>query len=53
MLMSTIVRLAGGPVVLALQSNDTNVGLIIAALILLNMGLIPLLIATLGIIRLT
>jgi len=47
-----IVRLAGGPVVLALENDTTSLGLIIAALILLNVGLIPLLVTTFGIIRL-
>jgi hypothetical protein len=51
-LMSAIVRLAGGPVVLVVQSNVTNEGLAIAALILLNVGLVPLLVTTLGLIRL-
>lgn len=52
MLMHVIVRLAGGPVVLALPSDNTRVGLVVAALILLNVGLIPLLVTTLGLIRL-
>jgi hypothetical protein len=51
MLMSATVRLAGGLVVLALQS-DANVGLAIAALILLNVGLVPLIVVTVGLIRL-
>ncbi len=52
MLMHVIVRLTGGPVVLALQSDKTRIGLVIAALILLNVGLIPLLVTTVGLIRL-
>ncbi|KAE9364262.1 hypothetical protein N431DRAFT_104402 [Stipitochalara longipes BDJ] len=51
-ILFSMMRLAGGPVVLALQNNDTSIGLVIAALILLNVGLIPLLVTTLGIIRL-
>ena len=38
--------------VLVVQSNVTNEGLAIAALILLNVGLVPLLVTTLGLIRL-
>lgn len=52
MLMHVIVRLAGGPLVLPLQSDNTRIGLVIAALILLNVGLILLLVTTLGLIRL-
>ncbi|PMD37684.1 hypothetical protein L207DRAFT_636341 [Hyaloscypha variabilis F] len=51
-ILFSMMRLAGGPVVLALEHDTTSRGLIIAALILLNVGLIPLLVTTLGIIRL-
>ena len=42
------VRLAGGPVLIALGGRPYDVGLVIAATILLNVGVIPLLILCLG-----
>ncbi|KAH8655764.1 hypothetical protein BX600DRAFT_470276 [Xylariales sp. PMI_506] len=47
------MRLAGGPIVIVLESkggpfNTGNIGLVIAALVLLNVGLIPMIVATLG-----
>ena len=45
------MRLAGGPVIIALQKNPESIGLIIAAIILLNVGVIPLIVADLGLTR--
>lgn len=45
------VRLAGGPIIIALEKNPDNLGLIIAAVILLNVGVIPLIVADLGLTR--
>ena len=45
------VRLAGGPVIIALENNHQSIGLYVAAVILLNVGAIPLIIGTLGFIR--
>ncbi|KAH8887209.1 hypothetical protein GQ53DRAFT_827381 [Thozetella sp. PMI_491] len=45
------IRIAGGVVVILLQSNPDSLGLIIAALVLLNVGVVPLIISTLGLIR--
>ncbi|PNY24326.1 Uncharacterized protein TCAP_05734 [Tolypocladium capitatum] len=45
------VRLAGGPIIIALEKNPDNLGLIIAAIILLNVGVIPLIVADLGLTR--
>ncbi|KAK5996843.1 hypothetical protein PT974_02188 [Cladobotryum mycophilum] len=47
----SLMRLAGGPVIIALESNRGSLGLYIAAVILLNVGAIPLIIGTLGFIR--
>jgi hypothetical protein len=46
------VRLAGGIIVIALSSNPDNIGLTIGAIVLLNVGVIPLIISTVGLIRL-
>ena len=46
------VRLVGGVIVIALSSNPNNIGLIISALVLLNVGVIPLIISAVGLIRL-
>lgn len=46
------VRFAGGIVTAILESNPNNMGLNIAATIMLNVGLVPLIIAAVGIIRL-
>ncbi len=45
------VRLAGGIISIIRQSNPDDIGLIIADSVLLNIGLIPLLVALIGIIR--
>lgn len=45
-----IVRLAGGPVLIAFEQNP-SIGLYVAAIILLNVGVVPLIIATLGYVR--
>ncbi len=45
------MRLAGGPVIIALEKNPESIGLIIAAIILLNVGVIPLIVADLGLTR--
>lgn len=45
-----IVRLAGGPVTIALEQKP-SIGLYVAAIILLNVGVVPLIIATLGYVR--
>lgn len=45
------VRLAGGPIIIVLEHNPQNIGLIIAALILLGVGTIPLLVADLGYVK--
>jgi hypothetical protein len=44
------VRLVGGIIVIVLSSKQENIGLIIAAIVLLNVGIIPLLISTVGLI---
>ncbi|KAL7811644.1 hypothetical protein V8C26DRAFT_408569 [Trichoderma gracile] len=51
------VRIAGGPVTIALEQSSnqedllSNMGLYSAAIILLNVGVVPLIIATLGFVR--
>lgn len=47
----SLMRLAGGIITIVLEKNQSNIGLIIAALILLNVGAIPLIVATLGQMR--
>ena len=47
-----LVRLAGGPVIIALERDPSNIGLISAALVLLNVGVVPLIVADLGLTRL-
>ncbi|UNI20250.1 hypothetical protein JDV02_006353 [Purpureocillium takamizusanense] len=47
----SLMRLAGGPVIIALEKNPESLGLIIAAIILLNVGVIPLIVADLGLTR--
>lgn len=42
------MRPAGGPVIIALENHPNNIGLYVAAIILLNVGVIPLIVATLG-----
>ena len=45
------VRLVGGPILIALQYDETSKGLAIAAIILLNIGAIPLIATNLGFVR--
>jgi hypothetical protein len=45
------VRLAGGIVVILLETNPSSTGLIIATYILLGVGVIPLIISSLGLVR--
>jgi hypothetical protein len=45
-----IVRLAGGPVLIAFEQKP-SIGLYVAAIILLNVGVVPLILATLGYVR--
>ncbi|PTB65666.1 hypothetical protein BBK36DRAFT_1121231 [Trichoderma citrinoviride] len=45
-----ILRLAGGPVTIALEQSP-SIGLYSAAIVLLNVGVVPLIIATLGFVR--
>ncbi|TFB02663.1 hypothetical protein CCMA1212_005444 [Trichoderma ghanense] len=46
----SLIRLAGGPVTIALEKSP-SIGLYSAAIILLNVGVVPLIIATLGFVR--
>ncbi|RFU74339.1 hypothetical protein TARUN_7966 [Trichoderma arundinaceum] len=46
----SLMRLAGGPVLIAFEQNP-SIGLYVAAIILLNVGVVPLIIATLGYVR--
>lgn len=45
------MRLAGGPITIALEKYQKSVGLGTAAAILLNVGTIPLIVSTLGMTR--
>lgn len=47
-----IVRLAGGIVTILAEKQPETTGLWIAALILLNVGVVPLIVASLGMTRL-
>ena len=47
----TLMRLAGGIVTIFQDRDQHNAGLVIAAVILLNVGAIPLIVATLGQMR--
>lgn len=49
--MLALVRLAGGIIVILLGSQPNSYGLNIAAVVLLNVGLVPLIIATLFLVR--
>lgn len=51
MLIEFSVRLAGGIVTILAEKEQDNIGLFIAALILLNVGVVPLIIADLGLTR--
>lgn len=44
------MRLAGGPVLIAFEQKP-SIGLYVAAIILLNVGVVPLILATLGYVR--
>jgi hypothetical protein len=44
------VRFTGGILVITRESDPDNVGLTIATVVLLNVGLVPLIMSTLGII---
>ncbi|KAK6080256.1 hypothetical protein SCUP515_03681 [Seiridium cupressi] len=46
-----LIRLVGGILVIVLGSQPTNYGLNVAAIVLLNIGLIPLIITTLFLVR--
>ena len=46
-----VVRLAGGAIIIVLEQHPSSIGLIVAAIILLNVGAIPLIIANLGQVR--
>lgn len=45
------VRLVGGILVILLANQPDNVGLLAGALVCLNIGVVPLLLATLGMVR--
>lgn len=45
------MRLVGGAIVIALESHPSNIGLIVAALVLLNVGVIPLIVSNQGLLR--
>ncbi|VUC36210.1 unnamed protein product [Clonostachys rosea] len=47
----SLIRLAGGPIVIALGNQPSNIGLIVAAIVLLNVGTIPLLVSMSGFFR--
>ncbi|KAH7140879.1 hypothetical protein EDB81DRAFT_799057 [Dactylonectria macrodidyma] len=47
----SLLRLAGGIITIIRDSHPTNIGLIIAATVLLNVGIIPLLLSLIGITR--
>ncbi|CAG9983615.1 unnamed protein product [Clonostachys byssicola] len=47
----SLMRVAGGPIVIALEKDQSNVGLIIAAIVLLNVGAVPLIVAMSGFFR--
>ncbi|KAM0451197.1 hypothetical protein ACHAPV_010041 [Trichoderma viride] len=46
----SLMRLAGGPVLIAFEQKP-SIGLYVAAIILLNVGVVPLILATLGYVR--
>ncbi|KAH8666962.1 hypothetical protein BX600DRAFT_462958 [Xylariales sp. PMI_506] len=52
MALFCLMRLAGGAVVIAQNYDQTNLGLIISAIVLLNVGVVPLLISMVGLVRL-
>jgi len=45
------VRLIGGPLVIAIPHDLENIGLIVTAIVFLNIGVFPLLVSTMGIFR--
>lgn len=46
------VRLAGGIITIIAEKQKSNTGLFIAALVILNVGVVPLIVANLGLTRL-
>ena len=46
-----VVRLVGGAITIAVDKEFSNVGLIVAAIVLLNVGAIPLIMCELGMLR--
>ena len=48
----SLMRLVGGAITIALEDRSGDIGLYIAAIVLLNVGAIPLIVANLGQIRL-
>ncbi|KAL2051291.1 hypothetical protein ABVK25_008343 [Lepraria finkii] len=51
LLLFSLLRLAGGIIVILLVNNPDSVGLTTAALALLSTGVFPLVVATLGLLR--
>ncbi|CAH0053687.1 unnamed protein product [Clonostachys solani] len=47
----SLIRLVGGPIVIALGNDPSNIGLIVAAIVLLNVGTIPLIVSMSGFFR--
>ena len=47
----SLIRFAGGIVVILLQNDPSSVGLIIATVILLGVGVVPLIVSTIGFLR--
>ncbi|KAF2718133.1 hypothetical protein K431DRAFT_254080 [Polychaeton citri CBS 116435] len=47
----TTMRLAGGAISISLEHQSPNVGLVVAAIVLSNVGVIPLLVQTFGLLR--
>lgn len=50
-LIQTAVRFVGGIITIVAEKKKDNIGLFIAALVLLNVGVVPLIIADLGLTR--
>ncbi|KAJ2955193.1 hypothetical protein NQ176_g11414 [Zarea fungicola] len=48
----SLFRLAGGIVTIIAEKQPNNIGLFISAIILLNVGVVPLIVANLGLTRL-
>ena len=47
----SLMRLAGGAITIALEDHSRDIGLYVAAIVLLNVGAIPLIVANLGQVR--